>query len=304
MRKKRIIVFNFLIITFLLVGAEAYFYNQNIKKIAPYPEEHYSVTKKNFSIENLKESMRKPFGTNKNYKKRPILIYGCSFAYGDKLPKEETFGSLLSEKSKRPVYNFAMPARGLQHALYLLENDKKVTPEPEYIFYVFISDHARRIYINCNRIDDHKYLYYHLKNGKLVLQNNYYDISERFFILKELKNALYFILKKVFEENIYQDVKNYFITIKDTAKEKYPNAKFVIINYNIDNTTILTIPRQKELEQNGIEIISLRNEIKDNTNKDLKADEFRISTDIDFYQHPNGKAWNVVTDYLCKKYNL
>lgn len=304
MRKIKIIVFNFLIITFLLVGAEAHFYNQNTKKIAPYPEEHYSVRKKDFSIENLKESMRKPFGTNKNYKKRPILIYGCSYGYGDNLPQEETFGSLLSEKSKRPVYNFAMPARGLQHALYLLENDKKVTPEPEYIFYVFISDHARRIYMNCNRIDDHKYLYYHLKNGKLVLQNNYYDISERFFILKESKNALYFILKKVFAEKIYQDVKTYFITIKETAKEKYPNAKFIIINYNIDNTTILTIPRQKEFKQNGIEIINLRNEIKDNTNKDLKADEFRISTDIDFHQHPNGKAWKVVTNYLCKKYNL
>lgn len=301
MRKIGIFVFNFLIIIFLLVGAEAFFYNLNTQH---YSKAHYFVTKKDFSIENLKESMRKPFGTNKNYKKRPILIYGCSFAYGDNLPKEETFGSLLSEKSKRPVYNFAMPARGLQHALFLLKNDEKVTPTPEYIFYIFISDHARRMYMNCNKIDNCKYIYYHLKNGKMVLQKNKYDLSERFYTSKYLKETFYFYSKNLFEEKIYKDVKSYFLAIQEAAKERYPNTKLVIINYGTDNIKILNSQRENELKKDGIEIINLRKEIKDKFNKDLKDDEYRISPEKDVYKHPNGKAWDLISDYLCEKYKL
>lgn len=303
MKKIRTIILNFLIIIFLLAGTETFFYNKYFQLIK-FNKIPYSIKKQDFTLESIKQYVRKPCGIDKNYKKKPILIYGCSYAYGENLPQEETLSYFLSQKAKRPVYNFAMPARGLQHTLYLLENDEKVTPAPEYIFYVFIYDHARRMYMNCSKTDDCKYIYYHLKNGKMVLQKNKYDLSERFYTSKYLKETLYFYLKNLFEEKIYNDLKSYFIAIQDAAKEKYPNTKLVIINYGIANKKILNSQRENELKKDGIEIINLRKEIKRKFNKDIKDDEYRLSPEEDEYKHPNGKAWDIISDYLCEKYKL
>ena len=303
MKIVKTIILNFLIIIFLLVGTEAFFYNK-ILGITNTENTHYSLKKGNLTLESIKKHVRKPCGIDKNYKKKPILIYGCSYAYGENLPQEETLSYFLSQKAKRPVYNFGVSAKGLQHTLYLLENDEKVTPAPEYIFYVFIYDHARRMYMNCSKTDDCKYIYYHLKNGKMVLQKNKYDLSERFYTSKYLKETLYFYLKNLFEEKIYNDLKSYFIAIQDAAKEKYPNTKLVIINYGIANKKILNSQRENELKKDGIEIINLRKEIKGKFNKDIKDDEYRLSPEEDVYKHPNGKAWDIISDYLCEKYKL
>ncbi|MGN0006225.1 MAG: hypothetical protein ACI37Z_09700 [Candidatus Gastranaerophilaceae bacterium] len=296
----KIFLANLLIIILILAAFEIFISKKTFEGITGKNSRiSYSLCKENFSVNSIKKNTRKPFGLDKNYQKRPILIYGCSFAYGELLPADKSFGYLLSKKTKRPVYNFAAPARGLQHALYLLENDSIITPEPEYIFYVFISDHARRMYLNCNKIDGVKYIYYHLKDGKMVLQNNEYDLTERFYILKTIKEIIYRSLAEKFNEEIYRQTERYFAAIQEAAKEKYPNAKFVIIDYGFGKD-IITGKRAKELNKKGIEIIRLKDDFEDK----LKSKEYRISADTDKYKHPNGKAWEIITDYLCKKYNL
>lgn len=62
----------------------------------------------------VKFNMRKPFGTQ--YKKEPIAVFGCSYAYGYKLKDEQSFGYKLSEYTKRPVYNRAYSGLSIQHS--------------------------------------------------------------------------------------------------------------------------------------------------------------------------------------------
>lgn len=39
--------------------------------------------------------------------KKPVVIFGCSFAYGEYLNDNQTFGYKLSKQTGRTVYNFA-----------------------------------------------------------------------------------------------------------------------------------------------------------------------------------------------------
>lgn len=296
--RNKIIISILLSILILCLG-ENFFFRQKAKLIYDVSKDkiHYNFKKQDFNLANLKNCMRKPIGLDKNYKKKPILIYGCSFAYGENLSEEETIGYLLSEKTKRPVYNFSAPARGFQHTLFLLENDEKVTPEPEYIFYIFIIDHLRRMYINCNTVDNVKYLYYEPKNGKMIMKNNKYDLTERSYLLKEIKNLLLFFLKYSFDDEIYKKAELYFEAITDEAKKKYPGAKFVIIDYqgylNIKD-------RGNQLKKKGSDVILFDEEMLSL----LNSDKYKLSEDKDIFRHPNGKAWELISDYLCEKYKL
>lgn len=84
----------------------------------------------------VKFNMRKPFGTQ--YKKEPIAVFGCSYAYGYKLKEEQSFGYKLSEYTKRPVYNRAYSGLGIQHMLYQLEREdfirKFLSPNTLFLF--------------------------------------------------------------------------------------------------------------------------------------------------------------------------
>ena len=42
-----------------------------------------------------------------NYVAKPIVVMGCSYAYGHGLKRENSFPYVLSQITQRPVYNFA-----------------------------------------------------------------------------------------------------------------------------------------------------------------------------------------------------
>ena len=299
MKKVGIVLVNIILIIFVLIFAEIMLFKNATKDIT-YHEVKYRLEKEDLTLEKLKKysNMREPRGLN--YKKSPIIIYGCSYAYGDELKDEETFSSQLSEYTKRPVYNFAMSSKGLQHALYLLKHDKKITPEPEYVFYVFINDHYRRMFVNCNRIDNLKYLTYKKKNNELIENVSNFAITERFYILSSLKNQMYYFLKAPFEKQIYKLAKLYFITIKNEIKNKYPNAKFVILDYELGYSCYLSKDKIKDLQKEDIDVISLNKEFKDK----LSMNEYRNPKEIDEYRHPNAKAWSEIVEFISKKYDL
>lgn len=257
----------------------------------------YFRKKNDTNLENLKNSTRKPCGLK--YKKSPILIYGCSVAYGFALPDEESFGNQLSELTKRPVYNFGMSAKGLQHAYYLIKNDEKISPEPEYVFYVFINDHLRRMFVNCNKIDNTNYLTYRVKKGELV-ENKQNSLSDKSYLVAGIQNFAYYGLKNLFKEQVFDIAKTYLVSIKNEINKKYPNAKFVVINYDNGYYTELTPKRVEELEKEGIEIIFLNDEFQDK----LKMDSYKNPVEKDIFRHPNGKAWELVVKYLAEKYDL
>jgi len=258
----------------------------------------YSLKKEDYTLENLKNNMREPVGLE--YKKAPVLIYGCSYAYGFALNEKDSFGYKLSKLSKRPVYNFAVSSKGLQDALFLLQNDEKIKPEPKYVFYVFINDHVRRMFVNCNKIDNIKYLTYKNKNGVLVQNGNKSALSERFYIFGVIKNVSYHLLKKPLNKQLYVLVKLYFVSINNEIHKKYPDAKFVVLDYENGGKPFLNDERIKDLQTEGIEVVSL-NKVFDNK---LKTDEYRNSAQEDVFRHPNSKAWDLVAKFIVKEFDL
>ena len=144
-----------------------------------YAKDYYKVQEMTddfkFSLKQGSDRFTLDLPYNENLKS--IFIFGCSYAYGWYLSEHETFAYKLQELTKRKVYNFALPAAGIQHMLYQLqysdlfkENNNLLLPPPEYYIYFFIPDHLRRM--NVNFFDDYeyeKYTHYKVKNGKLEL---------------------------------------------------------------------------------------------------------------------------------------
>lgn len=297
MKKVGIILVNLFLLILAIVGAE-YISYLDANKLYGQKVPYFRV-KTDTTLETLKKgnNMRKPCGSD--YKKKPILIYGCSVAYGFALPDEESFGNRLSEYTKRPVYNFGMSAKGLQHAYFLLKNDEKISPEPEYVFYVFINDHLRRMFVNCNKIDNLNYLTYRVKNGELV-ENPQGTLADKSYLVSSMQNMSYYGLKNVFKKQIFNLTKLYLVSMKNEVKNKYPNAKFVLIDYDNSYCSELTSDRISQLEKEGIEVVVLNKELEDK----LKMDSYKNPVQKDIFRHPNGKAWELVVKYISEKYAL
>lgn len=297
MKKLGIIIVNLILLILVFIGAEYFSYldaNKFYEQKIPYFRHKTDTT-----IETLKNdgNMRKPCGLE--YKKKPILIYGCSVAYGFALSAEESFGNQLSEFTKRPVHNFGMSAKGLQHAYFLIKNDEKISPEPEYVFYVFINDHFRRMYVDCNKIDTLNYLTYRVKNGTLV-ENRQGTLADKSYLVSNFKNMAYYGLKNIFKDQIFDFAKLYIVSMKNEIKTKYPHAKFVLIDYDNGYFSELTPERIVQLKKEGIDVVVLNDEFQDK----LKLDSYKNSVSKDIFRHPNGKAWKLVVKYLSEKYNL
>ena len=70
--------------------------------------------------------------------------------------------------------------------------------------------------------------------------------------------------------------------------KKYPNAKFVIIQYNTKNLD----KYKNQLEKTGWHVISTQDFVKEN----LNSEEYHFHNDI----HPIEKAWDVIVDEIDK----
>lgn len=242
-----------------------------------------------------------------DYKKTPVWIFGCSFAYGTsivngKYQDENSFGYILSQTTKRPVYNRAYPSWGIQHMLYMLENDNILNelPAPEYVIYVFISDHGRRLQkLIYDAWSDGAYLRYKLnKEGELEIIKGI--LVEPFWKLRFVKLWLTYLefnirLSPKYHDKNFNLLKQMFIRSKQLINEKYPDTKFIILKYNgndgFDGWFIET-QRWKELENEGFIVI----DADKLTGKNLKSKEF---TDEDNY-HPNKKAWMEISKKLAQ----
>lgn len=306
MNKKilKIIFVNILFIVILSLVFECFFYIKDVnfynKKLS-VKNIHYSLRKDKFENKfnsDFKIEMRKPVGL-KYKKKKPVLLLGCSYAYGQFLDEKDTLGYRISEKSKRPVYNWGYPAWGIQHAYYIVRNMPKISPEPEYVFYIFMNDHLRRMYINCFREDYAENLQYKIKDGILIKKDNRNNIFDNSHFLVNLKNfVLYFYKKSKNSQNLF---KTYVHSLNDEVKEFYPNSKFVVLVFDKNNKKWkLPYKIMDELKQEGIEVIYLN----DLTNIDFSKDEFRLSKEKDYFRHPNGNAWEITAKSLIKEFGL
>ena len=131
--------------------------------------------------------------------KGEIITIGCSFVYGWNLADEDTLAYKLQEITKRKVYNLGYWGTGVQHVLWQIENTDFFNRDdinPEYVIYVFISDHMRRMYLNYfYESDNNKYLRYKIKNNELIpdkwQEKVFLDYIKNLRISKLFNNLMY-----------------------------------------------------------------------------------------------------------------
>lgn len=252
---------------------------------------------------------RTPEGTK--YSKKPIAIFGCSYAYGHYLKNEETFSYKLAHLAKRPVYNRAVVAWGVQHMLYQAQSPilYEQVPEPEYVMFVMMFDHLRRLYSRSfssgHLLNEERYLRYKEFNGGLVPKKDVEVHSITGFIKNILDRAyLTGKIQQIYVEKYLIDDKNYdsyskfmlkhFLQSREKMQEHWKNTKFVILMYDYFNSNDSDF--RKLLEDNGFIVINLQ----ELTQTDLNAKEYKLEND----PHPNAKAWELITQKLIQKLNL
>lgn len=229
----------------------------------------------------------------KNNKKRPIILFGCSFTYGDHLNDDETFGYVLSEYYDRTVYNFGVSSGSPREMLYMLSNSEKYLPkiDAEYIFYIYIGDQARRLLFDNWPLESYS------RPGFKVIDKNIIFYTQPKFSIKRLI-AYRTISQMIAEKRIangdisaYNLLNLFFIQSYKKIKQQYPNSRFVILVYDENG-----LENWNQLIDNDINIIKLW----DIVDVDYYTQDYQIKDD----SHPNKKFWELVVPALSKKLKL
>lgn len=305
-----IVFINILFISLILCCIDFLIYTKfknkyrNCREYINFYQDYFSPQSYNYLINNIPAF--RPTLT-KYSDKKSILIFGCSFAYGCGLTSKETISNKLSEYTQRTVYNFAIPAAGIQHMLKLIKTGICLTNiSPEHIIYIYIPSHINRlradIFLNPLYINGIN-LKYELKDNKLKLVKSPLNIFSKTFIIKSL---LY--QKDLKRNNSSIENKNYnallakaiFNESKKILEEKYPGIKFTILRYETegDEAEYLELEEMwNDLEKDGFSVIK---------SSDLIGRKYKYhsqDTNIDEC-HPSAYAFDVLVPPLAEKLNL
>lgn len=233
--------------------------------------------------------------------KKPVVIFGCSFAYGEYLNDNQTFGYKLSKQTGRTVYNFAYSGWGPAHPIYLLTHEKLLNEvnNLEYIIYVLIDYHPHRITsVNIAPKDNECYLKYPVKNGKVQDFNPKYPVWYKSYFIRLAERAL---SQKndtwIEDEHKFKnddDLQATFIEWKNLSDKKWSNPKVVIFAYPNNLCSRCDFEKMKKA---GITVLTPSSEIEkefaENSEKYTLPDG-----------HPNEKAWDVLVPYIVKQLKL
>ena len=88
----------------------------------------------------------------------------------------------------------------------------------------------------------------------------------------------------------------YFITARNVCKDKFPNAKFIIIEYKDKSFELMKPILRNGLKKENISIL----DAEELAGHELESDKWRASDK----EHPNGKAFEDITKGLVKELNL
>ncbi len=150
-----------LLFTVLLVILEAVFFNRclHLYKIEENSLKNKISNKLEYSLflssfdEYYKEFDFRPvsYPENPDKTKNPIILFGCSYVWGNGLDEKNTLSEKLAEYTKRIVYNRGIKGGSFQHMLYQSEDNTRYynevnTKNPDYIIFVFEYDLLRRLY--------------------------------------------------------------------------------------------------------------------------------------------------------------
>ena len=233
------------------------------------------------------------------YKKSPITVFGCSFAYGQYLKNNQIFSYKLSKIVEHPVYNRAIPGKGLSNMYFQVLDEEfyKMVPPSDYIIYIMIDDHYRRaLSVNFDPFEYWQvYNYkYDKKQDKLIL-TNYLPFN------RILYNSYLYRLIKAFQINKYiNNPKNadnltdfvlaHFVKSREEL-EKHWNKKvnfIVVLYYDVKYSDILT----KKLKENGFVVVN----VSSLTDEKLNSPRYMMQ----YNWHPTEAAWDLLTPLIVE----
>lgn len=246
-----------------------------------------------FNGKDIIQKGRLPDGTE--YKNAsPIIIFGCSFAHGQYLPKEETVSYKLAHILKRPVYNRAIPGGSFQHMYYQTKNQcfYDEVPASDTVIYIMMNDHYRRALVNFFDILDHHFiLHYSIKNNNLVMADYNNPIKNLFksLYISKLINQKYFInyiSNPKNNEKLTDLTLQYFIQTRNNLEKAYEKKiKFVVVlydNWNIKYKSLL----KKKLNDCGFITV----DTSEITKEDLNSEKYLMKGN----NHPTSEAWDLL----------
>ena len=279
--------------------------NQSINKFSytTYLPSYMTDLEKFFDNNNNIYAGRKPDGLEYQ-SKNPIVIFGCSYAFGQYLNYNQTLSYKLANSLKRSVYNRGISGGSFPH-LYMQANSEslyKTIPNTDTVIYIMIHDHARRMFLNYfDVLDLHVLPHYSIKNNTFVM-DNYNNKALNFF------NSLYTVkaINHAYADNYFYNPHNaekltdiitlYFTESRKKLEEKW-NKKltFHILLYEdwgIRYKDLLT----KKLKQNGF-IVTSTNDL---TDEDLTSEKYMMQDNY----HPTEAAWDLLTPKIIEKFGL
>lgn len=221
-------------------------------------------------------------------KKKPIVLFGCSFIEGTGLTNDETISHKLAEYSDRTIINRGLSSSGITHMYWQLNQNKIISIFPsdtEYFIYNFIDDHLNRLYSTRSGILDSRLLpKYKIKNGKLV------EIKPIVFLHKFFTS---YIIEEIVTKIKRKDINGtkkltteLFNESYKIIKNKFPNAKFVLLVMDND----IDMKFFSDLDKN---IIIVRVPVYEDK-------KYYIEDNI----HPSALYWDEVVPYISKELNL
>ncbi len=280
---------------------------------------------------------------NKESKKAPILLFGCSFTYGEAIKYEECISYVLSKLTNRSVYNRGILSMGIKEAyfqsqiIYIMEeyikqnkkydvvdiiknlnfNDKTKEnfikifkddysrekifenyeqiandKEIEYVFYIFIGDHLRRLYHHLfEPTESSLRLQYRIEDKEIVLTNTFYE-RYRFLYIMDLIEEYYIKYNIDYDKKLLLWSK-YVNETKEILKKNNKNLKFVVIKY--DTYYKIDENISKYLDDDII-VINMQDLLEENI--------FNPKYFAEDLAHPSAVVWQEAVPKIVKMFNL
>ncbi len=259
----------------------------------------------------IHDNMRPPFGLD--FEKKSIILFGCSYAFGDYLDDVQTFSYKLSQFTKRPVFNKAYCSFSASHMFWQVKQPdffQSINKEPEYAIYLFCGQlHLSRLHHSLFHKDVVNIRYTLDKNNELKEFSTPFDKFSNIYLINFLYN-LYFYREaneysSRFPEKDIQIMKELIIQTYNKLREQYPDIKFIVVYFNdisnhIDETEPLFYEELfKNLPDYGIKFIDTADLIGFKFDHD-RDKEWTIKLD----GHPNEKVWDLIVPKLSDALNL
>lgn len=299
---KRILI-NLLLIIMALAFVEAYSFNRTKIENEKFKTQADRLEANSTRQYKTQYRLLKPFDTtlfrNSFIKGNAnnIVWFGCSFAEGAGLNDNQTPCYKISELTGKSCINKAKGATGTQFMYYQINNDNIMNDAKtaDYVIYTFIWNHIQRLYnYQVNPLIDMFNLRYKIIDGHLV------DITPEF-------NPLYssFFVKRVLNKIVYEQAKEESYNFKlfnkimketyNISQNRYPNSKFIFIEFPELSKKELPDYEVKELESYGIKVVKVKDIIG---NVDIYDQKYWLPDNI----HPTEQAWDLILPTIVEKY--